>query len=326
MSKKLTKKDIADRINAEYPNGIDLVYVDYRDSYNEDKEAMERLAQTGYPNDEEADWEWQADCQHESIDYAMKEIFDEDEQEQIMDDDYLRETMEMTFYDIDTSDPINQLLKNTNKRYFYYDLDHHVEQCTDEDDVIKEAKAIAKLLRIGYKKHESQLREMVANAGYGGSLTILFVADPSDLFGKKPKYIQFKKDYQLVIMDRGNGSGWWSENFSPSLTFQFSRANLHDDEGYAGYSFSGDVCGMCKGDEATFDWLAKPNKTTKIIPIGENEEDREFAEREARYEQKYKEGGCTAGDMKMDRHANTPYRNDYPCGNKCTECGTFWID
>ena len=32
------------------------------------------------------------------------------------------------------------------------------------------------------------------------------------------------------------------------------------------------------------------------------------------------------GDMNISRHKETPYRNDYPCGSRCEDCGTFWID
>ena len=40
----------------------------------------------------------------------------------------------------------------------------------------------------------------------------------------------------------------------------------------------------------------------------------------------YASGGCTAGDMNMLRHRDVYYINNYPCGNKCPHCGTFWID
>ena len=37
-------------------------------------------------------------------------------------------------------------------------------------------------------------------------------------------------------------------------------------------------------------------------------------------------GTCTFGDMDIKRHKNTLCINEFPCGMRCTACGTFWID
>ena len=52
----------------------------------------------------------------------------------------------------------------------------------------------------------------------------------------------------------------------------------------------------------------------------------EHQKQEALYEKRFREGGCTLGDMNHKRHKNTYYINSFPCGTKCPHCGTFWID
>ena len=52
----------------------------------------------------------------------------------------------------------------------------------------------------------------------------------------------------------------------------------------------------------------------------------EHMAREAKLDKTYRDGGCTAGDLKYERHRNTTYINEYPCGTRCKSCGTFFID
>ena len=37
-------------------------------------------------------------------------------------------------------------------------------------------------------------------------------------------------------------------------------------------------------------------------------------------------GTCTFGDMDIKRYKNTSYITKFPCGMRCSTCGTFWID
>ncbi len=334
ITKKLTTDDVVKRIKAEYPKGVDLVYIDYSDSFDSNDKAMEQVAQTGFIDDFEMDWI--NDNQWETIKELKKQLFNEEEQRQIEEDEDLRCAVNDTFYEIDTSDPIKDLMKHTHRRYYYYDLDLEIEDSTYNDgfwDHQKEkwdtvnAKRIAKKLRISYKKHKKDLLSLVNNAGYGGRLTILFVADPMDFYGEiKAKYIKFKDNYEICIMDRGNGSGNNETLNIKELIFEFKRENLHDDEGDTGYSYSGDVCGLSKGDTATFQFTNNIKKSDKIIKIQTNEEAEAYRKQEAIYEKIFKEGKCSLGDMKQSRHREIEYINDFPCGQKCKICGNFWID
>jgi hypothetical protein len=325
--KKLTRKEVIKRIKKEYPQGVELVYVDYNDSFNDNKELMEELANTGYV-DSLFEQNWTSDSQWETIQELTKQIFTEEEIEQIDNDDELANAKDETFYELDTSDVDKGMLKNTSRRFFFYDLNYNV--CPDAGywqnakEIEQAGKKIAKILKIDYKEHQKDFDELVANAGYGGDLCILFTAEPIALYGEKENVIQFDGQYDICLMQRGNGSGWSVDfNLKKPLRFAFNRENLHDDEGMSGYSFSGDVCGLVKYDVADLQFHADKRLKKKIET---NAETKAFKELEAKYEATYKAGKCTFGDMKFSRHRNTPYINDYPCGNKCQDCGTFWID
>ena len=52
----------------------------------------------------------------------------------------------------------------------------------------------------------------------------------------------------------------------------------------------------------------------------------EYKKQEAAYEQTFRSGKCTFGDMNYKRHRDVRYSNEYPAGCRCPHCGTFWID
>jgi hypothetical protein len=319
----LTQEAISQRIKQYYPKGVQLTYIDYNDNLNDNKELMEELATTGYMDNFFENFD-NYEAEFDAIDYISKEVFTAEELDEINANEDLKMAIDKTCHDIDTSNPLKDLLYNTSRRFFYYDLNFNLENFDGRQNVAKEAKKIAKKLKLDYTANEKDLRELVANASYGGQLCILFTANPSDLYGDKGKYITFKDNYDICIMNRSNGSGHSVSMHNTELIFKFIRENLHDDEGNAGYSFSGDVCGLVKFDEANFNFTN--HKPDNVVPVKQNQQAKEFAEREAKYEATFKAGGCTFGDMKFARHRNAPYINEYPCGNKCTACGTFFID
>lgn len=49
-------------------------------------------------------------------------------------------------------------------------------------------------------------------------------------------------------------------------------------------------------------------------------------EENKKYDLIFEQGKCSSGDMNINRHRAVMYVNDFPCGSKCTDCGTFWID
>lgn len=328
----LTIKNAIKKIKTAYPHGVDLCYVDYRDNFSEYHKEMEELAQTGFIDSLEM--EWTGDQEWETIhNYLIPETFTEPEQKEIKENEELKQAIQDAFFEMNTSTPITDMLDNTGRRFFFYDLNFTLENCDGMQDAEKQAREIAKFLRISYAKYAKQLYELTANVGYGGNLCILFTCEPKAFFGDiDEKYIHFKNRFNLCIMDRDSGSGHDIElidektkKFIP-FTFEFKRENLHDDRGFSGYSYSYDVCGLCMFDEAYFNFIKKPLKSAKILEVSTNFEIQAFEEQQKKYNDAYKAGKCTLGDMKMSRHRETEYINNFPCGHKCKSCGNFWID
>ena len=84
-----------------------------------------------------------------------------------------------------------------------------------------------------------------------------------------------------------------------------------------------EICGMLNSwcDSTRWETGMKPLKSTM-----RKSRMSEHQKQEALYEKRFREGGCTLGDMNHKRHRNTYYINSFPCGTKCPHCGTFWID
>lgn len=308
-------------LEERYPNGVDLCYVDYRD-YIEDDRNREQVLQN-YDNAYEilkGDY-WIIDSEIESIDYTIRE-YEEELGEDINDEE--REEMTEWLQNNNTSNPIDELIKNTPKEYLYYDTGISVNGDTSGEEREKEAKMIAKKLKIDYDKNKRALNSILCEAYYGGQLVILFEGEIGD-FLQDGKYIRFNKKYSLCVMDRGQGSGS-DESIDESLLFEFVRENLHTDKGDNGYSYAYEVCGLVGGIMEDGEITNKKHKGEKVIKVLENEDRKAQREKEEKYIESWKNGKCSFGDMNMKRHKNTPYRNEYPCGNKCEECGTFWID
>jgi hypothetical protein len=103
-----------------------------------------------------------------------------------------------------------------------------------------------------------------------------------------------------------------------------NRNNLFIDK-YFKYNYVTKVCGMsedwCKDSIAEFSFEpVRVNKKSITSPLAaEALQDRE-------YTLIFSQGKCTFGDMDINRHRDTFYINDFPCGTKCPHCGTFWID
>ena len=129
---------------------------------------------------------------------------------------------------------------------------------------------------------------------------------------------------QIALIDNGNGSGNDEEFYGLKIAFPFDRKNLFIDRA-THYSYVYDVCGMdddfCDTTKVTLYEKRKNNKK-KI----EKSSLHKHLDQEKEYNKIYKAGKCSFGDMNSSRHRNVEYINDFPCGSKCKDCGTFWID
>lgn len=145
----------------------------------------------------------------------------------------------------------------------------------------------------------------------------LISKDPENDF----KSIRFHGNVVVAIADSRNGSGH-HVRIPLDITFPFRRENLFVDS-QVHYSYANEVCGM------TNDWCDSTKWEMGMIPFtGSVRKSRmaEYKKQEAAYEQTFRDGKCTFGDMNYKRHRDVRYSNEYPAGCRCPHCGTFWID
>ena len=342
MKQKTQYQRTTDWLKSEYPQGVELTFIDYRD-YIEDAKTREELLQNPQEAYEILLSDWIHDAQYESIYYIIKEYKTQDGIQEITEEeeDYIKDWC----YNNDTSDPIKDLLKNTPSEYMYYDTGITLEPLNtyDTEKAINDniyiicktlklklpRKAGTKRILDTNSKLYKTLHQLVEQAWDGGQLVILFEANVADFMETPdPKYIKFSRNYNLCIMDRGNGSGDSTElPDTPTLLFTFDRKNLHSDDGDNGYSYSGDVCGLVSHIMEDGELTNKKGKY-KLLTTGTNEEREAQRKQEAQYIKNWNngKGKCTFGDMNIKRHKETPYKNEFPCGSTCEQCGTFWID
>jgi len=305
---KITLEEAKKRLEPTYA----LVYVDYRDSI-ESPDQLAEIVATGFC-DSIDDNNWIGDQSYDSATEIIKQEFADVDTADI--EDELRSEV----YDRDRSTPLDDLIKNTCDPVMYYDLDVEIEGYTE--DLVKRAKQVAKALRLNYKNHEEKFKSLVANASYGGKLVLLFRGGFDKFYGDIHEKYAVIEDPEVCVMDRWQGSGHSESGFG-DFKVRIDRTRFQVDEAAPGYSFAKDVCGMTLGESR----LTFTNDRKGVIGPALPRKLTHKEKFEIAYEKKWKEKKeCSFGDMNISRHARTPYRNDYPCGNKCEKCGTFWID
>lgn len=234
-------------------------------------------------------------------------------------------------YDNWNDDTLACLLNNTSDMIAHYDTGYEMESDSwnwTDKEVIAERIKIKKHLGIpkSYTKPNESIEMMIRQATYGGSLLIYFKITDFIDFVKElqvSKTIIFK-DYMFGIVDHCNGSGdVMSESINKyPATFEFLKENIFFEESIK-YNWTYSIAGMCN------DWADDTVVTFKQEESENKVEVSEQAKRqleEEEYNATFKRGACTHMDMDINRHRKVTYRNTFPCGNKCTDCGTFWID
>ena len=316
------------------PDKTDLVYVDYRESLDNSYQEVQDSIQNGCWSyvDDVIDF---VDSQWEGIKYVMKELksdlenyWDEDTVDIALDkyDDEIRDYC----YDHDESDPIKDLIRNTSDMVMFYDTGYEVG-----GDSWQWKPAKMRLERYLLKKHlgivnttmyDDRIEIMLAQASYGGQLVVYFHGDIENLIFEKGKFntVRFR-DAHIAVIDTFGGSGDSTHLNKSEFSLPFDAERIFVDKTIK-YNYTYSVCGMSS------DWcqetdmiLENTDMELKELPTSDlaaiQGRDKAFA---AKWNNG--RGECSFGDMDIRRHKNTPYRNDYPCGNKCTYCGTFWID
>lgn len=309
-----------------------LVYIDYRDEL--DAQQLQEVLKYGYLNDEN----WIYESQDESIDYIMREYIKEiessgDDIEEVELTDDTRDAMRQWLQDNDTSDIYKQLLRNTGDKLFFISTTTELYPAGELNEQEREAQ-----FKMLYKKYgnteeqKKEIRNAINNQFYQEMLSFYFYVSPQDIYKiihgeNSDKYITIKGAYFSTI-DRSQGSNWLGDEaiFDITLTREAFIDNLYLDRAKGnGYSWY-EIAGQSDYDEASISTSATKKHGYTLIEA----ETGEAQKREQRLQAQWdKIRTCKAGDYdkNWNRHkGDRPYRNEYPCGNKCETCGTFWID
>ena len=319
------------------PTYVSLYYVDYSDSLDNHVHLLQSCVESNsldklYEEITEA----YMDCEAQSLYEYKKELQKDVEHKyevgkdiagQLIFETYSEE-IEEKLYERNYSDVVKDLLGNT--RDFSVFLDTGLEIDSDSWNWTRSEqtlwlKKIKRKLKITSSKWDNDIRSMLSQASYGGQLVVYFYERPDSLITDDDKdwqSVSFSNP-AIAIINTGCGSGDHTHLEGHNFSMSFVRENLFIDK-YFKYNYVSAVCGMsqdwCKDSTAKFSSEKISGKKSATSPLSAQAlQDRQYAEI-------YRKGGCTLGDMDISRHRDVYYINDFPCGNKCPHCGTFWID
>lgn len=319
------EKDNKESIWLKYiPEYVNLYYVDYRDDLDNNMELLQDcLAQNDLSALHDSIWDWypfpteeyMKDIREAMLVDGVEDVFEECQDE-----------IEAWLYERDISTPVEDLIGNTTFGAFFYDTGLTVpnhEYGWYEYTPGQIVNQICRKLKISGEARK-KVRDIVENAWYGASVRIYFQASFMDLItsdNEDFKSISFKGKFYLGAIDTVGGSG----DFEPielDVKLPFIRENLFISSSEK-YSLE-HIFGMFSN---WADDSAKPtlsyNKSKKKIKTGVSAAQLQYDRKCAEV---YKKGGCTFGDMDINRHRDVRYENGFPAGSRCPHCGTFWID
>lgn len=323
-----TQEQITKAVKEVAGNNFELIYTDYRDQL--EPEQVQHVIRGNLDALDEWLDSWLPDAQFEALTEPVNEALKglgywrEDAPDDLI------QHIEDEFYNLDKSDVISDRIRQTPSLFFYYDLGLEATPGWTEPKAIVEKMGV-KSNHPKYQECLNAAESLIDNASYGGSLVMLFACRPGELYPLdrlKDKYLQFEPAY-VCVMDRSQGSGD-HEQWPTPIAVKFDPAIIFVDEAQAGYSYSGKVCGLVRSPFEGVYIKAAPDRDAMIVSASANGDLQQSVDHEAELDRTWNRGRgkCTYGDLNIRRHPDnkTTYINDFPCGNKCLACGTFWID
>lgn len=222
-------------------------------------------------------------------------------------------------YERDESDMVWELISREEDDFFY-SLGMDVPFKPWEDGRV--AYNIRRKLKLpNEEKYTKAIQELVDNCYYGGELRIYFSANITDMISRKKfdfRSIEFSGTVAVGIVNSTEGSGYMVDIWMDKLVLPFKRKNLFLDRA-VNYSWN-EICGgMVYDTKMELSYKGTRGILKESGSLGMMQIDR-------KYEETFKKGKCTFGDMNMKRHRDVVYDNSFPAGNRCPHCGTFWID
>lgn len=336
-TEKITFEDIEPLL----PKSTNLYYVDYRDNLENSMEVLQECIHNQHQDklhEMEDTWFDEPDWAQEKLDLkeAIEQTFNIEDAEDIIEE--FSQQIEDHFYNVDDSDVTGDLLKNTSSQFMFYDTGYEMESESWRWDNKRVAKEVVKILKhLGFKSTEiakidrkygsdsvwTAIWNCVQNATYGGQLEIYFKDEVHHYFniGEKYNAITFKNP-TIGIIDHGNGSGYQEDVTGYSITLPLNPKNIFI-ERTVSYNWSYDIAGMCSDAYDACKVSFEKSNSKRVLEVSALNA---HIKEEARLDAIFKAGGCTPGDMKYTRHRRQEYINNYPCGTRCNDCGTFFID
>lgn len=311
-------KDFKDYLEKDY----ELVWLDYRDSLDGNPELVEKIAKAGNlePLYEDGISESIDEERWESASEIAKNVVEKMIEDGVLEDE-ANEMMDEIIYEIedrDKSTPCMELVKRTEVTFFI-SLGMEISEAWSKSDeeLNEEVREAMELFRTDNEDTKKGLSELFGEAG--GILRIYFSADLDELLNENIKSIHLDGIVNVGVINPYEGSGYVNYVKFDNVKIPFKRENLFVDRAEKwGWS---EIAGCSDGWAEPVGFLAEESGKE----LGGSPE-AGIKERENEYNKRFKEGGCTFGDMDMKRHRHVEYINEYPCGWKCKDCGTFWID
>ena len=216
----------------------------------------------------------------------------------------------------------DELIRKHGSEIFFYNTGLEIEEPRYDEGIKTSIDEIKEMLSINNNEFDERIYELIQNAFYGGDLVVYFKSNIMNMLEMKKsekESIKFSGDVSIAIIDTNGGSGF-DTVIQHEFILPFDFENIFFEKSIK-YNYTYAVCGMVS------DWCEDT-----VFELVDTKSDKEITNNlkaslsvDKELSKKWKETGeCTFGDMDYTRHGNKNYINDYPCGNKCLKCGTFW--
>jgi hypothetical protein len=228
----------------------ELVYVDYRDRF--DQLSIEKLLRGDYPEDTDewiSDRQWEGAC--DLADELFKEVASEEEFAEHEDEWRPSDEREALIHEImenDTSDPYQDLMRNTGSMLFRYSpSEDDMVWLGDEIDTPEAMHAALGLAPELLPTVQTIWPEIegytISGGGFGAS--IVFSANPADLWVGEGTMVEISDPFLWLCNPwAGNGYGEVAEGVTITLNID----DIHTDKAEWGYSADDVFGGLCIDD------------------------------------------------------------------------------
>ena len=210
---KITFEDLKDLL----PTTTSLYYVDYRDSLDDHTEIVQECIRDNcFDALYDSINEWYLDSPEYSFKELDKELIsdimnkfdiEEDDAEEIVEE--FDQEIRDHYYEVDDSDVLGDLLRNTSTLIAHYDTSYYMESGSwswSDAEVRLERIKIKQFLKIPFSDYDDSIDMMIQQASGGGQLNVYFNIDINDFIINDKKTITFS-DYQIGIVNHFEGSG-----------------------------------------------------------------------------------------------------------------------